>query len=182
MSEEIVYPDLMSPPFWGDSDTLVYNSTKLGLESESIDARGIYSFFPIIRDGSVLTLLDPYDPTRELLSYSFKDEFKRYATFFRDDTDIMAISAYTLGFTPPKDDLEITFGKLSNLITQEIKRGLTLPSNRGKSIGLSNELFNEEGVIESLSQLMSVESRFGVDIESELHLIRVSMLFHNVRP
>lgn len=182
MSEEIQYPDLLVPLFMGDSDILHFKRSKfeeIGTFNETFEPKGLYSFFPIFREGRTIVVLDPYEPTKELFSFTFKEQYERYALFFRPENDILSVMATTLGFQLPQEDREEAFAQCSKLTAIEVRKALTIDEKRGKVIGFDDTLL-ESGSIQDFANIMSLDNRFGIDIENESNLVRFYLLFHNV--
>lgn len=178
------YPDLILPPFWGNSDILTFDPSKLTEfpeVAEEIDPRGLYCYFPVITEEGAITLLNPYNETEELVTLRFKDEFKRYAEFFRPEGDLCAISAVSQGFELPEAGAEDIFGKMIRLAANEIKRGLTLSADRGKTVGLTGDLLKNPEALVSIAEEMSIEDRLGFSEDDYGKRVRISFHFHNVR-
>ncbi len=177
------FPDLMVPPFWGSSDMLTFDPEKMTDApevAEIIDPRGLYCFFPVFVEDWSITLLDPWNETEELVTLTFRPEFERYASFFRPDGDICAVAAYSIGFNPPKDDKEALFAKTGQAISEEIRRALMLPVNRGKAIGITPDILENPESLSILADAMSVEDRLGFAEEDYERRVRFLILFHNV--
>lgn len=180
----IEYPDLILPPFWGNSDILTFEGNKLTEApeiAEEIDPRALYCYFPVIAEEGAITLLDPYDETQEMVTLEFKDEFARYATFFRPEGDLCAISAVSIGFELPELESEEIFAKVIRLTANELKRGLMLTPERGKNVGLSQEMLKNPEALTVIAESMSVEDRLGFVEEDFGKRVRFNVLFHNVR-
>ncbi len=181
---ETTYPDLILPPFWGNSDILTFNPERLSDApevAEEIDPRALYCYFPVISEEGNLTLLNPYNETEELVTLHFKEEFKRYAEFFRPEGDLCAISAVSLGFTLPDQGAEEIFARLIKSTSTEIKRGLLLSPERGKTVGLTADMIKNPEAISTIAEEMSIEDRLGFSEEDFGKRVRFSFYFHNVR-
>lgn len=178
------YPDLILPPFWGNSDILTFDPSKLTEFpeiAEEIDPRGLYCYFPVITEEGAITLLNPYNETEELVTLRFKDEFKRYAEFFRPDGDLCAVSAVSQGFALPEAGAEEVFAKMIRLTAAEIKRGLMLTPERGKTVGFTADLLKNPEAMVTVAEEMSIEDRLGFTEEDFGKRVRFSFHFHNVR-
>ncbi len=184
MTEEQQYPDLILPPFWGSSDILTYDSAKLTDVpeiAEAVDPRALYCYFPVTADDGVLTLLNPHNETEELCTFRFTEQHKRLASFFRPESDLCAISAVSLGFELPDEEVEEMFAKMIRKCEVEIKRGLELSEERCKTIGFTADMLDNPDALRAMALEMSIEDRLGFRPDDFGKRVRLSFHFHNVR-
>ncbi len=183
MSEQ-QYPDLLLPPFWGNSDILAYEPSVITDSKEvadQLDPRALYCYFPVIIENGALVLLDPYDQSTEVATLKFTKEYEHIVNYFRPDTDVCAISAFTPGFSFPQSEADSLFNALRTRTNQEIKRGLQLDKIRGKAMELSGDMLESPLQLITIAEAMSVEDRLGFTDEHYGKLVQFSFHFHNVR-
>jgi len=183
MSEQ-QYPDLLLPPFWGNSDILAYDPSVISKSkevAEQLDPRALYCYFPVIVENGALVLLDPYDQTEEIATLRFTKEYEHIVNYFRPDTDLCAISAITPGFTFPQTEADSLFESLRSRTNEEIKRGLQLEKYRGKAMEFTGDMLESPLQLITVAEAMSVEDRLGFTDEYYGKLVQFTFHFHNVR-
>lgn len=153
-------------------------------DSELIDARGFYGFFPVIPDEENIILLDPSDFHTELAAFNFprgKQTGRSVADYIRPEGDIVAVQALTIGkklgdrcraLMQNEDRYSDGFylNGLGNYaveivaekISAEIRKGLGIPriSGRRYSFGYPGMPGLEQQ--KRLIELLGVEERLGI--------------------
>jgi hypothetical protein len=158
-------PDLKLPPFWGNSDLLLLASSNKnqGGTPSQITPRAIYSYIPVIRIENHLTLLDPYEQTNELCSVEITSDLEPHFQNIHEDGDFIVISAISLGTAIKLENSENSLNKLSESLSEELRRGIPLPSTLGKTIQLKT-LFNKHSA-DVISLLIGLEDRLWISVD-----------------
>lgn len=162
MSEEQNNPELLSPPFWGNSDILPFNV-------DNVEVRTMYCYFPIFTSNGSIIVVDPYEPTKEITIIT--PSSNEIADRFLAEGDLLAVCA----IAKAEGCNETILTEVESLVKAELRKGLELPYNRGELISTENfQLLNEENrdIIESY---MTYEDRLGVEPED----INLYLFIHN---
>ncbi len=164
------------------------------LEEKLIDARGFYCFFPVIREGETLILLDPANHISELASFQFpvdeKKEIKSFAGYFRPEGDILGVQIVTIGNMLSnksscffKEDDRYSDGfylnaigslitdELAEKVTSEIRRGLAIDESRGKRFSFGYPGMCDVSEQKKLFEIMSIEERLGIALTEGFQMI-----------
>lgn len=164
------------------------------LNENLIDARGFYSFFPVIREDCNLILLNPSDHVSELATFSFpkvnKKDIDSFAKFFRPDGDILGIQIVTIGngisnksssFFKEEDRYSDGFylngigsqltDEVAEKVTSEIRRGLAIDESRGKRFSFGYPGMCEVSEQEKIFEIMSIEERLGIYLTEGFQMI-----------
>lgn len=164
------------------------------IEEGLIDARGFYSFFPVIREDETLILLDPSNHISELTSFKFpideNKEIKSFAGYFRPEGDILAIQIVTIGnklsgksskFFKEEDRYSDGFylngigslltDELAEKVTSEIRRGLAISESRGKRFSFGYPGMCDVSEQQKLFEIMSIEERLGIILTEGFQMI-----------
>lgn len=163
MSEEqLNQPELLSPPFWGNSDVLPYNI-------DNCSIRTMYCYFPVFTSSGTIILVDPYEPTEELTIITPDNNV--IADRFIAEGDLVAFVA----IGKPKGAGENTISEVVNLLKSELRKGLELPPSRGELLPMDSlPLLSEENRI-AIERVMTYEDRLDVQPED----IALFLFVHN---
>lgn len=171
-----------------------------------IEAKGMYGFFPVYSNDDTLYLLDPGDFHTEIASLKFPREIstqdRSLVDFFRPDGDFIGVQAVTIGngigersrrYCSEKNDLQSGLycngigdyltELLDNRVTAEIRRGLFLDRDRGKSFSFGCPGMPEGEAQAMLFEMMGVEERMGITLSpgfqmDPLHSIMAIFVHH----
>ncbi len=169
MAEAVEYPEMLTPPFWGTSDALVY-------DIDGVEVRALYCYIPLFREGETLVLMDPYEPTEELTTVAITPETSEFALRFRPESDLLVFcAASTSDYSPIKSE------EISTRIATELRRGLSLPDQRGEMLNhLVFPLLSTEN-IEAITHLMAVEDRLWIEEDTPPTAYSYELFVHNSR-
>ncbi len=163
MNENTEYPDLLLPPFWGNSDLLT-------LPIDNDEARIIYSYFPLITEENKIILLNPYDETKEVTTLSFGEREQELVNRFRPEGDLGPIIAIMT-------ENSETLSEATQFATNEVRRGLELDGKRGDIISLVTASSITRENLLAIEEVMTFEDRLGVDLGAkELEIV---LFVHN---
>jgi cobalamin-dependent methionine synthase I len=184
--------DTVFTPIFNELSTLI-------VEKELIDARGFYSYFPVIIDNREVIVLDPSDFHTPLFSCSFFISGRRLADFFIPVGDMIAFGAVTIGggitslirTLAQKSERESksfycsTLGRylinmLARRITEEIRRGVGMTSRVGCSYTFDSSDKNQIAVLPSLIETLAIEERLGILFTGDTLIPEFSRLFYFV--
>lgn len=213
----IEYPPHIEPPFWGSGELLFWEPESIlqtigdnlraaagkaenaaleehfeGLCSEIItdallDARGYYSFFPVITDDTTLVVIDPGDFVTELVTCIVKQcgelGGRSVVDYLRPEGDLIGIQAATLGWKLARRVEEygadstvsakgILFAKVADLCTNvvaqrlsgEMRRGLGLERNAGSCVTWGTLGTPHLHDIDGLFAILGGEERLGLTV------------------
>lgn len=152
--------------------------------SELWQPRGSYAFFPVIAEKDHLVLLDPGDFCSELAVLQFSRPGRQrqltLAQLFRPEGDIAAFAVATSGVglaCPPDGDKllwgraeEFVSGHVGAKVVREIRRALYLDDSAGKFFPAGHPATFRIEVLPKLFELLAVEERLGVSLDSEMRL------------
>ena len=188
------YENVANGEFKVAYDTL----TAMIINENLLDARGFYSYFPVITDNNKLILLNPHNKTEELTTFEFpiidknikKDQLDCFTDFFRPEGDILAIQIVTTGhkllkkceqFFKKDDRYSDGFylnaigtyltDTLAEKVTKEIRRGLMLPKGQGKRFSFGYFGMCEVREQKKIFDIMDIEHRLGVTLSSGYQMI-----------
>ena len=164
------------------------------LKDGLLDARGLYGYFSVYTDGPMLYLLDPGDFHTEIAAFRLprvpRKSYRCLADYFRPEGDLIAVQVVTIGkkleervavyLTIENKYTEGFFlngignyltEHLAGLVTQEIRRGLFLPKERGKrySFGYPGLPGVEEQA--KLFEILAVEERLGITLTAGFQMV-----------
>ena len=159
-----------------------------------LDARGLYGFFSVYTDGPMLYLLDPGDFHTEIASFRLprvpRKIYRSLADYFRPEGDLIAVQVVTIGRQlDERASLCLTIDNkyadgfflngignyltehLAGLVTQEIRKGLLLPKERGRrySFGYPGLPGVEEQA--KLFEILAVEERLGITLTAGFQMV-----------
>ena len=157
------------------------------LDTNLLDARGFYGFFPVITDKDNLIMIDPGDFHTELAEFRFPrvsgKKCRSLADYFNPDGDLIGIQVVTIGkklsdrcreYFQKEDRYSYGFylnalgnmlvENLAERLTTEIRRALGLEAGTGKrySFGYPGMPSLEEQ--KTLFGLIGVEERLGIKL------------------
>lgn len=163
MSEENrELPELLAPPFWGNSDVLPYSV-------DNISIRTMYCYFPVFTSSGNIIVVDPYEPTEELTIIT--PENNQISERFIAEGDLIAFVA----IGKPADCSETALKEVENLLKAELRKGLQLPGQRGELLSMhSFALLNEENR-DAIERIMTYEDRLDALPEN----IELYIFIHN---
>lgn len=167
---------------------------QLILDENLIDARGFYSFFPVIREDSTLIILDPTDHVTELISFDFPvSENKKidcFAKYFRPEGDILSIQIVTIGSGLSKkctqffkEDDRYSDGfylngigsqitdDLAEKLTSEIRRGLAIEETRGKRFSFGYPGMCDVSEQQKIFEIMAIEERLSIILTEGFQMV-----------
>ncbi len=169
------------------------NALEIEILTENlVNARGYYSFFPVITDGNQLILLSPNDYQSEIAQFQFPppENSRKYclADYFRPEMDILSVQIVTIGAElgnfcskyDKKKDLKgyhlDCVGKyiveiVADKLTNEIRRSLFLNKDQGLRYS-----FGEEGMPglpeqEKILELLCAEDRLDIILSEDFYLL-----------
>lgn len=214
----IEYPPHLEPPFWGSGELLFWEPESIlqavgenlhsaakeaeivaleehfeGLCSEIItdgllDARGYYSFFPVIIDETTLVVIDPGDFVSELSACSAQRCVelggRSIADYLRPEGDLIGIQVATLGWKFSRriaeyctDSTRSATGVLLTMVADrcatvvaqrlsgEIRRGLGLERNAGNCVAWGTLGTPHLHDLQELFAILGGEERLGLDVD-----------------
>lgn len=156
------------------------------IDTDLIDARGFYGYFPVIPEEGSVILLDPSDFHSELAQFTFprgKQTGRSLVDYIRPEGDIIAVQALTIGRKlgercrelMQKEDRYSDGFYLNGLgnyeveivaekITVEIRKGLGIPRGSGKRYSFGYPGMPGLEQQKTLIELMGVEERLGIEL------------------
>lgn len=139
-------PELLAPPFWGNSDVLPYTV-------DNIAVRTMYCYFPVFTSSGTIILVDPYEPTEEITIIT--PENNQISERFLADGDLLAFVA--IGKPAECNDTILT--EVEELLKAELRKGLQLPAKRGELLPMSSYTLLSDENREAIEQIMTYEDR-----------------------
>lgn len=157
MSEERKQPELLVPPFWGNSDLLpfIINNHEI---------RTMYCYFPVFTANGTIIVVDPYEPTEEITTIVPNNN--EIADRFLAEGDLLAVCA--VGRVADYTETEQT--ELETLLKGELRKGLQLHHNRGELIHSNQLPFLTQDSIQALENIMTYEDRISDNIDLYLFI------------
>lgn len=164
------------------------------LSHELIDARGYYSFFPVITEDTRLILLDPGDYHTELMSFTFPRMERRggrsLCDWIRPEGDILSVQVVSIGWKlservstlfdrEDKYSLGFYLNGLGSFLTEdiadrttrEVRRALALDPDRGCRYGFGYPgLPGLEDQV-PLLEYIGAEERLGITLTSAYQMV-----------
>lgn len=153
-------------------------------ESDLLDARGFYGFFPVIAEKENVILLDPSDFHTELASFHFprgKQTGRSVVNYIRPEGDTIAVQALTIGRAlgdrcrelMQKEDRYSDGFYLNGLgsyaveivaekVSAEIRKGLGIPRGYGRRYSFGYPGMPGLEQQKKLVELLGVEERLGI--------------------
>lgn len=162
MSNENQLPELLSPPFWGNSDLLTFNV-------DSCEVRTLYCYFPVFTNNGTIIVVDPYEPTNELTTITPTNN--EIAERFIVDGDLLAVCAVS----KPESYSDKIGEEVIDLLKSELRKGLQIPQNRGELLSTEKFAILSKENKEALEALMTYEDRLGYESSQ----IEVFLFIHN---
>lgn len=162
------------------------------IDSNLIEARGFYGFFPVFTYNNTLVVVDPDDFSTELVSFDFprsaKNNCRSIADYFNPEGDLISLQVVTIGkllgdkcrdFFQKEDKYSMGYmlnglgnylvENLADRITSEIKRGIGLDTGRRYSFGYPGLPPLEEQ--KKLFEIMSIEERLGIELTAGFQMV-----------
>lgn len=155
--------------------------------SEREGPRGFYSFFPVLPEGTAISILDPSDFHTELLRLHFSAEKtvsgRPVAAYFRPDGDVISIATFTVGgeltdmFKEVQKASSVAsvcaiiesslYRELETRINGEMRRALGIDDAIGRSFSFQEDDTPRGCIPRDLNEILSIEERLGIVSEFE---------------
>jgi len=155
------------------------------IENDLIDARGYYSFFPVIAENNRVILLDPGNFNEEIASFVFprmpKKNNRSIADYLRPEGDILGVQIVTIGkkigdYCRNLFQKEDKYNKgyllngignylvesLADKVTVEIRKALVIDSKRGRRYSFGYPGLPSLEDQKKLFEIIAGEERLGI--------------------
>ncbi len=175
-------------------ETLFTQFQQEAIESELIQAFGIYGFFPVITDNEQLIILDPSDFHTELVVLQFprsdKLNGRSVSDFFRSSGDSIALQAATIGtaiqtrwqscMQNAETDNNGRYLRgladhciriISEKLSTEIRRSLGLERNLGSFYDITGPAMPSAESRKNIFELLSLEERLGIGLTDHFEIV-----------
>ncbi len=178
--------------FEEDESEAMQNTLEIEILTDNlVNARGYYSFFPVITDGEQVILLDTNNCVTEIASFEFpkiwQNNKRSFADFFRPEMDILSVFAVTIGAElgnscrkyDQKNDVKGFYlnglGRYINDIVaekclNEIRRSLFIDRNQGLGYHFGKRGMPGLPEQEKLLTLLCAEDRLDIKLSNDFHL------------
>jgi hypothetical protein len=170
MTTEKDYPDLLIPPFWG-------NSEMLNFDAGGASFRGMYAFFTLFREEKALVIMDALEPGRQIAEIEISKKNRPFLERFRPESDVVAVAAAAM----EEGDGEFPRDAAGEFLGREIRRGLNVDDRRGEMIPLSQYPVISPEDLTALEREMTFKDRLGIVLPEDASRTEVFLFVHNSR-
>ncbi|MGM0443796.1 MAG: hypothetical protein ACQEQV_06385 [Fibrobacterota bacterium] len=164
------YPELLIPPFWGNSEVLNF-------ETEGVPVRAVYSYFSAFCDSDALVVMDALEPGRSITEIPLTEKNRAVLERFRPDSDVIALCAAARDESGEKLPVDAA----GEFLVRELRGGLSLPPLRGELLPLSRYRVIPTPALADLEREMTYRDRLGVDLPGDALRMEVYLFVHNAR-
>ncbi|ERP38975.1 hypothetical protein [Chitinivibrio alkaliphilus] len=170
MTNNTSYPDLLIPPFWGNSDILT-------LTCAETPCRALYAFFPLFREAGKLVVMDALEPGRIVAEIAETEHNRTVLHRFSPESDVLAIAAAAVA-----PEFQFPCREIGEFLGREIRRGLQLPDTRGELLYLGEHPLMTGEELSSLEREMTFKDRLGITLPRDASRAGVFFFVHNSQP